>query len=145
MSNLSWVAIRKGTTYCAPACGGGCTHAEYTKANRLADKLIKKCEKEVGGKWRKNIHENLGWHYSVSLIGGGGITIHEYIYPESTSYSVGFGGGTPAQVSIHHTQEKGKSIKQLVEMQIAEVQKEADRWNDWLLAVKQSLAKRKRK
>lgn len=77
MKKSSWKPKRQGNIYCAPACGRGCTHAEYLKAHKLADALIKKCEKEVGGKWEKRIHENLGWYYSVSLVGGD-ITISEH-------------------------------------------------------------------
>ena len=59
MKTLSWEPIRSGSTYCAPACGRGCTFKEHAtamiKAKRLAGRL--------GKGWSPFVHENLGWHY----------------------------------------------------------------------------------
>lgn len=58
---LSWQPVRSGDLYCAPACGRGCTRAEYLQAQRLGNKLARRMGKE----WRCHVHENLGWHYTV--------------------------------------------------------------------------------
>ena len=55
---LSWDPVRRGATYCAPACGRGCTHAEYMRANRSASALCA----SLGGGWKPHVWENLGWH-----------------------------------------------------------------------------------
>ncbi len=63
MKKLSWTPVRKGKTYCAPACGRGCTHKEYLEARAAAAKLCKL----LGPAWKPRIWENLGWHYEVRL------------------------------------------------------------------------------
>lgn len=57
---LSWKAKLNGKTYCAPACGGGCTKVAYDKAVRDADALVARMR---GTGWRPFVFENLGWHY----------------------------------------------------------------------------------
>jgi|GEM_PF-6727060 hypothetical protein len=121
-----WTPIRKGEIYCSPACGGDCTHAEFLKANRDAEALIKKCGKEVGGKWEKRVFENLGWHFEVSLVGGD-LTVRQ----SGKTYSVSSHKyGSPAQVStrLHST-----SVKKVITTQLFSVKKEADRWNNYLV------------
>lgn len=58
---LSWVAVRKGDTYCAPACGHGCTFERYQAALDRATKAAK----SLGPKWKPEVHENMGWHSQV--------------------------------------------------------------------------------
>lgn len=127
---LSWKAKRNGDIYCAPACGANCTHAAFLKAHADADALIAKCKEAIGGRWKKNVHENLGWHYSVVLVGGN-VTIHPpYLAQNPDRYSVStFGGGSPAQVNVNGFSD---SIKELVIAQLKEVKHEADRWNTYL-------------
>lgn len=69
---LSWKAKRKGTIYCAPACGGGCTWAAYRRARHRAKRLAK----HMGKGWTIRVHENLGWHYNV-VSPCGRIKLHE--------------------------------------------------------------------
>lgn len=59
---LSWKPRRKDKIYCAPACGRGCTFAEYQRAQKDAKKLLAKMR---GKGWKIRVHENLGWHYQV--------------------------------------------------------------------------------
>jgi len=125
MEKLSWDAVRNGEIYCAPACGANCTHDEYLKAHANADLLIEKFENEIGGKWKKNIWENLGWHYSVSLVGGN-ITIHE----NKETYDVfGFNGSSPSSIHVNDT---STSIKELIHKQLKKVKEEADKYNTYL-------------
>lgn len=123
-----WTPIRNGLLYCAPACGAGCTYAEYQAAVNKAEALKKKCEKEIGGKWEIRVHENLGWHWSViapeinvSVDYGG------YLGKHGDYYTAAFGGGTPSVVSTHPTTYK--TPKEAFDAQINAVKQEADRWN----------------
>jgi len=61
MKTLSWKARRSGPLYCAPACGGKCTWADYTRAKASAAALAKR----LGRGWKPRVWENLGWHYEV--------------------------------------------------------------------------------
>jgi hypothetical protein len=58
---LSWKARRRGATYCAPACGGGCTKAAYDQAQADAKRL----QAIMGSEWEPRVWENLGWHFEV--------------------------------------------------------------------------------
>lgn len=61
---LSWNPLsRRGGIYCSPACGRGCTRAEFDRATRAADALARK----LGGGFRPRVWENLGWHYAAEL------------------------------------------------------------------------------
>lgn len=48
-------------TYCAPACGRGCTFQEYIDATNAARKLSVR----LGAGWKPVVWENMGWFYSV--------------------------------------------------------------------------------
>ena len=67
MSNLSWTAKRKGNTRCAPACGRGCTEAEYQQARRMAKKALSQISDKRG--WKVRIWENMGWHVALEKQG----------------------------------------------------------------------------
>lgn len=58
---LSWKPKLSGATFCAPACGRGCTKAEYDRAAMNARALAQR----LGAGWSTRVWENLGWHYSV--------------------------------------------------------------------------------
>ena len=57
----SWLPQRRGSIYCAPACGGRCTYAAFVKATKAAARLATR----LGRGWKAEVFENLGWHYSV--------------------------------------------------------------------------------
>jgi len=61
MKELSWKPRVRGDVYCSPACGRGCTRAEYQHADKMADKLVI----QLGVGWRARVWENLGWHYEA--------------------------------------------------------------------------------
>jgi len=54
-------AVRKGDLYCAPWCGTKCTWKAYQVARRRAHALAK----HMGKGWTAEVHENMGWHYTV--------------------------------------------------------------------------------
>lgn len=56
-----WKAVVRGKIFCAPACGGGCTLAEFNARCRLGRQLIKR----LGKGWAYEVKENLGWHLDV--------------------------------------------------------------------------------
>lgn len=65
---LSWVPRRRGEIYCSPACGRGCTWAEYQAALAEAEKAVAVIKKRgrlslVGVK--VDVFENLGWHWAL--------------------------------------------------------------------------------
>ena len=57
-----WTPVRKGTLYCSPGCGRGCSWAEHQEAKKKAEALAQR----LGPGWRPVVHENLGWHYSAT-------------------------------------------------------------------------------
>lgn len=70
MAELSWKPKRKGLTYCSPACGRGCTHAEYLRAKQKADTLAE----QLGVNYTSEVFENLGW-WSRAVSKCGRITV----------------------------------------------------------------------
>jgi hypothetical protein len=56
-----WTPVRRGTIYCSPACGKGCTHYEYERVQHLARELADR----LGVGWARYVWENLGWHYKA--------------------------------------------------------------------------------
>jgi hypothetical protein len=66
MTALSWNARHLGDRYCSPACGRGCTWAEYQAARKAAAALVR----QLGRGWRAKVWENLGWHYSAESVDG---------------------------------------------------------------------------
>lgn len=133
MDKRDWTPVRKGDIYCSPACGAKCTHEAYTTAVESAKKLKERCEKEIGGEWDINVHENLGWHWSVyhkktnlNISYGGYLAQSDY-------FSIGLCSGTPSQISLHP--QTFKSPKEAWDKQIEVIEKEAKRWNDILVGV----------
>lgn len=58
LKELSWNPRRRGLVYCAPACGRGCTRAEYEDAVARGKALAKR----LGPGWTHEVWENLGWY-----------------------------------------------------------------------------------
>lgn len=81
---LSWTPRRHGDTYCAPACGRGCTQAEYDDAVKQAERLAAR----LGVGWTTRVWENLGWHWSVER---GGVKIHAEVWHGRTTYTAFLG------------------------------------------------------
>lgn len=77
--SLSWKPVRRGNVFCAPACGRGCTIAEYREAERKAKRLalrLSGVDTDVkSGAWKPIIHENLGWHFHVNK---GAVSVYQY-------------------------------------------------------------------
>ena len=65
-----WTPVRRGKVYCSPACGGGCTHQSYLKAQAQAQEMLDQLGPPTkdGNAWEKRVHENLGWYGSVRLM-----------------------------------------------------------------------------
>lgn len=59
--SLSWKPVRRGSIYCAPACGRGCTVSEFDAAYNAAFGLAN----TLGDGWLVDVWENLGWHWGV--------------------------------------------------------------------------------
>jgi hypothetical protein len=63
MKELSWTPVRKGESYCSPACGFQCTHKNYLAAIKKGTALAKK----LGEGWTFEVWENMGWHYRAVM------------------------------------------------------------------------------
>jgi hypothetical protein len=61
----SWVPVRRGEIYCAPACGRGCTWDEYREALKISERIAK----QLPG-FKPRVMENLGWHASAEALDG---------------------------------------------------------------------------
>ena len=72
MRKLSWVPIHKGNIFCSPACGANCKYVDYVQANKRASAL----SKNLGGKWKSRVWENMGWFWNAVIEKGG-------VYPYS--------------------------------------------------------------
>lgn len=106
---LSWTPRRHGKFFCAPACGAGCTRADYLKAREVGRQLVN----ELGAGWKMQVWENLGWHCKAVRDG-------LQVYPEEGRYSAFIGtddsggtwvghGPTPRE-AIHAALDVGRAI-----------------------------------
>lgn len=61
---LSWKPERRGSIFCSPACGAGCTYVAYELAGAQAHALISAF---TGSdlEWIPRVWENLGWHWEI--------------------------------------------------------------------------------
>lgn len=99
---LSWTPQRHAERYCSPACGFGCTWAEYQTAVDDSAALAK----QLGTGWKPHIWENLRWHWEVTLktmrvgpdinyvLSGKGVLTgyHAYIYSEHPAGGIVWSG-----------------------------------------------------
>jgi hypothetical protein len=98
-AGLSWKAVRRGSIFCAPACGGGCTYAAYRKACADAMELCHTLKGCFGGTWRFRVWENLGWwHEAISPCGRVRVSAERW-----GSFSAGIGerGGCGSRWHAH--------------------------------------------
>lgn len=59
---LSWEPVGgPGGRFCSPACGMGCTRAQYDHAQVSASELAR----QLGSGWVAEVWENLGWHFKA--------------------------------------------------------------------------------
>ena len=65
--NPDWMPVKNGEEYCSPACGCGCTQAEFELANMRAERLAARLNEMPGGfkDWSLSVWENTGWHYEA--------------------------------------------------------------------------------
>lgn len=85
MKKLSWKPRRRGEIYCAPACGGKCTYAQFVAAEAVTAALVAQLGGAKAG-WAPRVHENLGW-YAVAVNKRRYLAVHVY----GDTYSVFFG------------------------------------------------------
>lgn len=58
---LSWKPVRRGSRYCSPACGSGCTVQAYEYAVTSASALAR----HLGPGWTPQVWENMGWYWGA--------------------------------------------------------------------------------
>lgn len=135
MKKLSWTPKRRGRLYCAPACGRGCTRAEFLRANREAKESLARIKREepgvaVGLKIR--VWENMGWFWQLR---GSDFVLHPDLGldgPKGTFWilaSPGGNGGRPQwNTNLHGTPVKLlRSVLKLAKAEVAELQGAVDR------------------
>ena len=111
----NWKVVRKGKIYCAPACGGYCTLAQYRTMKKHAEKMCK----QLGKGWKPKLTHNLGWFCAVVK---SHTTIHYHddrsghnFAPEYSAWiEIEIGGHTFQTINDHKDMKKAlaKSIKQ---------------------------------
>lgn len=111
---LSWTPKRRGSIYCAPACGRGCTVKEHQEAKLRATKLKRFLEDSIGGKWRIRVWENLGWHSSVQQ-GTLSISISLHALGADSYMLMNSGDGNHVgsghcSLTVHHPKNKKKLL-----------------------------------
>lgn len=57
-----WKPIKRGNTFCSPACGCGCTLESFDRVTKRSAELVKMMK---GSGWKAVVHENCGWHYCI--------------------------------------------------------------------------------
>lgn len=96
-----WRPIAKGQTYCSPACGGGCTKAEWRKAHEEANRIAQ----ELGEGWEPVVWENLGW-FAKAVKNHSEVSFHQYF--SDAYYIASLGGGS-------FSADSGESASQALE------------------------------
>lgn len=56
-----WTPRLHGDIFCSPLCGGRCKKVDFDRVSEQASALAA----QLGGGWKPNVWENLGWHYDV--------------------------------------------------------------------------------
>ena len=112
-----WTPRNKGSLYCSPACGMGCTRADYEAALHDGAALAK----QMGPGWIPDVWENLGWYYSVTK---GVVVIHPHIFRgQLLSYTAYFNsikqltaqGGTPEEALVDVLKKAKAMHKQIIQ------------------------------
>ena len=69
-----WNPVLNGEEYCSPACGHGCTQAEFELATMRGERLAARMNEMPGGfkDWSVRVWENMGWHYEAIRVMGEG-------------------------------------------------------------------------
>ena len=109
-----WTPIRKENIYCSPACGYHCTYADYQKAVRESNFMIKK----LGKQWETKVHENLGWFNGVELQ----IDKDNWISVDKNYKAKEY----TAQLNHTHNIQHSKDPKKVVELVIKQFTKEVN-------------------
>lgn len=110
-----WTPRRRGAFYCSPACGGGCTLAQYRAVKAHAAALVAR----LGSGWTAHVWENLGWHYSARRD-----TLSVYPHPSdagmeySTLLGGDKGGGGGLALFCSHKPRRFRDPKKAVASQL---------------------------
>lgn len=126
-----WKAVRRGSIYCAPRCGGGCTWEAHLAAKRAGAILAR----VLGKGWKARIWENLGWHYEA--FHPVGIKVSEYFHGAKFLY---YHASTDDRIMPQHRAE-GSSAREAVANLLRSVQATARQAKRASAAIEGALAK----
>lgn len=121
-----WTPVLNGDKYCAPACGCGCTKAEYDSALSNALKLAT----ELGEGWEPNVWENGNWYYRAQRSLGANNMMAEVFSEREGGYRCYFNGvkqfiangNTPEEAFMNAVVE-AQSFVDTLQFQIKEAQR----------------------
>ncbi len=114
---LSWTAKRKGATYCSPACGRGCTYAEYQKARQLA----RSTASSLKGAWKPKVWENMGW-FAKAVSSCGQVEVHPPQYGDGDRHYIAYMlGGKWAGASGDTAQEAVNDVVSVAKAELKEI------------------------
>lgn len=115
---LSWKAERKGSVYCAPACGFDCKLSEFEEATAKATRLAKR----LGKNFSPRVWENMGWHWSVTC---GNVAIYPRNHGDGTTFSATY--DNQVWTKNHKTAKKALiELEKLLQEEVAEKQSHLD-------------------
>lgn len=89
-------------------------------ATKRAVKLQERLNKSTGGKWKKRVHENAGWHFNVYL---GTISVSQY-GPNEYSCLIGQGDYQFSGSSIWTITNTSKTPEECILKQLKEAKRE---------------------
>lgn len=107
-----WTPIRRGATYCSPACGCKCTYAAYLLARRRALRLARR----LGPGFVAHVWENAGWHYEALIDGAPvRIEVHGSHYPSGKPSFMAFVHNRFVSESDNPDEALNRSMGMLIE------------------------------
>lgn len=99
---LSTAPVARGDRYCSPACGRGCTKAEYDAAVAGGAALAR----QLGVGWRPQVWEHLGWHHRA-ISPDGRLKVHPSAVADTYVAYLGSKGQSGGRWSEHGKTPQG--------------------------------------
>jgi hypothetical protein len=123
--SAAWDPVERGSIYCAPACGSGCTREEFERVTRAAVELCA----ELGPGWEPRVWENMRWHGEV-YFGGVHVSLpKDYDRDRYTAY-LGARGESSGFSGVEWCSDKDPriAIRKMAVSAMAKIAKERRQW-----------------